>query len=221
MNRKIIMASSKSSSRETARAAPSLQRATRLQSQKRVRFSKNLISIKAFECAALDLNEKETLWYTADDIQRQRDFDRHMLHVILEGTSQFRASPEILIQIIGKLGTQANRNDAAWDIRGLEHLIDGCTLRDQERFKSHFAVFSAQSSFTDTDKKCDAACRKISILYHNRAEASVLAARRRAAMDQSFVENDVFQELHSKQQVSHTASMEMPSMFASASPCAA
>lgn len=203
-----------------AQAGNSVAQLGRPQPKRKVCFDEdNLVSTRLFEFR-LELGEKEMLWYSHDEIKRQREFDRYLLQMVLDSTAQYGASPDLLLKIVGKLGTQAGRLEAAWDIRGLEHLIDGGKLREQAKLESYLAVFSMEPSKLGASPTLREE-RLSSVQYHNIAKNSVLAARRRAALDRAFIDNDMDQELTMKQPSSSCIPALPARMHSRAGPCAA
>lgn len=130
--------------------------------------------------------DKAKLWYTEDEIRKQRKLDLHMIARIRRAAPNLSISIEALLEKVQTLEKESSRqHHSTWDIRGLESLIDGGHRKARNRLNCALAVLMEQDR-QDFEGGHDE--RIIAQLYERCSKPSLTSAYRTAELDRKAVE---------------------------------
>ena len=125
------------------------------------------------------LQVKAKLWYSEDEIRKQRKFDLQMIARVRRAASSLSISTEDLIEVLQTMENDPGHH-SAWDIRGLESLIDGGHRKARNRLNCVLAVLMEQDR---QDFEGDYDESKIARLYERCSMSSAASAYRNAELD--------------------------------------
>ncbi len=152
--------------------------------ERRVTFSEDA-TVRLFDRNPV-LEEKDNIWYSEGEIQKQRKNDVLMMGKIKRDAPSLSSSPDVLIEVFQALQNEScQQHPPTWDIRGLESWVDGGYQRSRRRFNAVLAVLMEQDrqGLEGDFSEC-----KIAEQYHRYSEISLRSAHRKAELDRKAVQ---------------------------------
>lgn len=152
--------------------------------RKRVTFSEEA-RMRVYDRTTM-LQDKANLWYSEDEIRKQRRYDIQMIARIRRAAPSFSISTDTLLDVLQTLEKDSSRqHQSTWDIRGLESLIDGGYRKARTRLNCVLAVLMEQDR---QDFEGDYDDCKIAMRYERCSKASLTSAYRNAQHDRKAIE---------------------------------
>lgn len=174
------LASSSHSNTTAPRKALSETVVDEMTKQKIVRFS-DVAVVRCFDPQPV-LRRKASLWYTEEEVARQLKQDVDVVETIRQKAIESSISPEILVEAVNSVAAKSGSHHQAWDIRGLESLLDDGEQKARNRLQAALAVLMEQDR-QDMEREQDV--QLIAMRYQRATETSIKSALKRAEQDRS------------------------------------
>jgi len=158
----------------------------------RIRFSTG-VKVREYDRDPI-LRHKADLWYSNDEIKQQRQRDLRVLGVIRrESFRESSITPEVLVKsvhsILGTTGENSDSQEQAWDIRGLESLLDNGERKARNKLRGTLAVLMEQDrQDREGGEDPNTLMEEISFRYRRAAAFCLEMAYRQGEQDRRAIE---------------------------------